>query len=62
MDLSYRSLIRHLLDKYGPVKDCYYKKESYERFRKNEIKNITKGNIKEPMMGYFVITLWKIVI
>ncbi len=53
MDLSYRSLISHLLDKYGPVKDCYYKKESYERFMRNEIKNITEGKYQRTNDGLF---------
>lgn len=49
--MNYDEAIQVLLVKYGPVKDNYFKKKSYERFLNGEIKTIQKGNYQRTNEG-----------
>ncbi|MDQ0359444.1 hypothetical protein [Breznakia pachnodae] len=51
LDKSYNECITILQQKYGEVRDDYFKQKSYERFLKGEIKKIGKGNYSRAKEG-----------
>lgn len=51
LSLTYEEAVKYLLDKYGPVKDDYFNEKSYQRFLKEEIKNIAKGKYSRSSEG-----------
>lgn len=48
---NYDKAVEFLLKKYGTAEDDYFRKKSYERFFKGEIKKITKGNFSRSVDG-----------
>lgn len=44
LDMDYMKLINFLLSRYGYVRDDYFKKASYNKFMRGEIKSIAKGD------------------
>lgn len=51
LDKSYSECIILLQQKYGEVRDNYFKQKSYDRFLKEEIKKISKGNYSRAKEG-----------
>ncbi|WP_206613204.1 hypothetical protein [Latilactobacillus curvatus] len=51
--MSYEDVVNKLIIKYGAVNDDYFRKASYERFLKNEIKHITKGKYAKGNEGLY---------
>lgn len=49
--LSYKEFVTHLLEKYGPATDDYYKEKSYNKFLKGEIKTPAKGKYSRTGEG-----------
>ena len=52
-EMDYKKAVSHLLKKYGPAKDDYYREKSYFRFLNDEIKTITKGKYSRTSEGLF---------
>lgn len=52
-EMDYEKAICHLLKKYGPVKDDYYREKSYFKFLNDEIKSITKGKYSRTSEGLY---------
>lgn len=48
---TYNEAVEFLLKKYGAAEDDYYRENSYKRFLKEEIKNITKGKFARSLEG-----------
>src|SRR5699024_4040090 len=53
LEYSYDEVVRYLLNKYGPVSDDYFRENSYKRFLKGQIQNITKGKFARGKEGLF---------
>lgn len=50
---NYDEAVEFLLQKYGSAQDDYFRENSYGRFLKKEIKNITKGNFSRTSEGLY---------
>lgn len=53
LSLTYDDAVEHLLQKYGPAEEDYYREKSYKRFFDGEIKSITKGKTTRTKEGLF---------
>lgn len=53
LELTYDLAIQKMLDKYGLVKDDYFREASYYRFLKGEIKSISKGKYQRTSEGLY---------
>ena len=53
LEYSYDEVVEYLLNKYGAVSDDYFRENSYKRFLKGEIKNITKGKFSRGKEGLY---------
>ncbi|MGH2075859.1 hypothetical protein ACRCJS_09030 [Aerococcus urinaeequi] len=53
LTMNYSELVDHLLKKYGPGRDDYFKENSYNRFMNGEIKIITKGKYSRTLEGLY---------
>lgn len=50
---NYDEAVEFLLQKYGSAQDDYFRENSYQRFLKKEIKNITKGKFSRTSEGLY---------
>ncbi|MFW3505748.1 hypothetical protein ACN68I_08135 [Aerococcus viridans] len=53
LTMNYSELVDHLLKKYGPGRDDYFKENSYNRFMNGEIKTITRGKYSRTLDGLY---------
>ncbi|MCM6821197.1 hypothetical protein [Pediococcus pentosaceus] len=53
LSLSYNQLIFKLIEKYGPVKDDYFREKSYARYLNGEIKTPGRGKYSRASDGLY---------
>lgn len=53
LKMTYEEAGQYLVDKYGAVKDDYFRENSYYRFLNGEIKSIAKGKFSKAQEGLY---------